>query len=74
MTATTSIGAMPAPAIAAMCDASARIAKMPPWTPGWSVLTRPESISGKPVRDSTVETGRPAAERAAAEPPVETRS
>ena len=33
---------------------------MPPWIRGWSVFTRPSSISGKPVTAATSVTGRPA--------------
>ncbi len=29
------------------------LAKMPPWTAGWRVLTLPPSISGNPVRSDT---------------------
>ena len=49
------------------CDRSAR---MPPWRRGWRVLTRPPSISGAPVTDSTVAWGMPASCRAAAVPPL----
>jgi hypothetical protein len=74
LTTTTSMGAMPALAMAAMWDASPRMARMPPWTAGWRVLTRPDSISGKPVSSSTRVTARPAPSRVEAEPPVETSS
>ena len=37
---------------------------------GWRVLTRPPSISGAPVTDSTVRCGMPAPARAAAVPPL----
>ena len=47
---------------------------MPPWTRGWSVFTRPSSISGKPVTAATSVTGRPASRSARAVPPVETSS
>ena len=41
---------------------------------GWSVLTRPSSISGDPVTAATSVTGSPASRRARAVPPVETSS
>src|SRR5687767_4341325 len=47
---------------------------MPPWIAGWSVLTRPSIISGKPVTSDTATTGRPASLRTRAVPPVETSS
>ena len=37
-------------ATAAPCSALPRMWRMPPWTLGCRVLTRPSSISGKPVR------------------------
>ena len=40
------IGAMPWASIAARCSALPRMARRPPWTPGWSVFTRPSIISG----------------------------
>src|SRR5437879_9629387 len=47
---------------------------MPPWIFGWSVLTRPSSISGKPVTSATSRTGTPASRKSLAVPPVETIS
>ncbi len=55
-------------------SASLRSARIPPWTRGWSVLTRPSSISGKPVTAATSVTGRPASRSARAVPPVDTSS
>ena len=55
-------------------SASRRSARMPPWIRGWSVLTRPSSISGKPVTAATSVTGRPASRSVRAVPPVETSS
>ncbi len=49
---------MPCASIAAWCSGLARTARSPPWTPGWSVLTRPSIISGKPVRSDTSSTGK----------------
>ena len=40
-------------------------------TLGWSVLTRPSIISGKPVKSETSMTGRPASLRVFAVPPVD---
>ena len=74
LTTTMSMGVMPAAEMADMCEASSRMARMPPWTAGWSVLTRPDSISGKPVKASTRVTWRPAASSVDADPPVETSS
>ena len=37
----------------ARCSGRSRRARMPPWTPGCSVLTRPSRISGAPVRSPT---------------------
>ena len=70
-TTSTSIGAMPALSMAAMWSADSRSASRPPCTAGCSVLTRPSSISGNPVTESTGVTATPAAARAAAEPPVD---
>ena len=41
---------------------------------GWSVLTRPSIISGKPVKSEMSRTSRPASRKARAVPPVETSS
>ena len=48
-TITRSIGLMPARLMSAMCFALPRTARMPAWILGWSVFTRPSSISGNPV-------------------------
>src|SRR5262245_12295137 len=47
---------------------------MPPCSAGWSVLTRPSIISGKPVMSDTPATGSPASVSARAVPPVDTSS
>ena len=47
---------------------------MPPWIAGWSVFTRPSSISGNPVTSATSRTARPAAASARAVPPVDRSS
>src|SRR5947199_909026 len=47
---------------------------MPPWTLGWRVLTRPSSISGKPVKSLISCTGRPFSRSSLAVPPVEMSS
>src|SRR6266566_4863845 len=44
---------------------------MPPWTLGWSVFTRPPSISGAPVKSCTWVTLMPSCASSAAVPPVE---
>src|ERR1700712_4467411 len=64
---------MPCASIAAMCSALSRRASRPPWTVGCSVLTRPSSISGKPVCAATSVTARPASASSRAVPPVESR-
>src|SRR6476620_2456091 len=63
--------AMPCSAIAAMCSGRSRRARRPPWIAGCRVLTRPSSISGKPVCAATSVTSRPASARSRAVPPVE---
>ena len=45
--------------------------RMPPWTRGCSVLTRPSRISGAPVKSLTSRTGTPASASACAVPPVD---
>src|ERR1035441_7568155 len=59
------------------CSSSARMwsgrslrARMPAWTAGCSVFTRPSSISGAPVTSLTWRTGRPASPMARAVLPV----
>src|SRR3954468_20018390 len=64
---------MPWRSIAAMCPALSRRASRPPWIVGCSVLTRPSSISGKPVCSATSVTSRPAVASSFAVPPVESR-
>src|SRR6478752_7392124 len=64
---------MPCASIAAMCSALSRRASSPPWIVGCSVLTRPSSISGKPVCSATSVTARPAPASSFAVPPVESR-
>ena len=44
---------MPCAPSAARCAGTSRRARMPPWTFGCSVFTRPSSISGKPVTSAT---------------------
>src|SRR5438093_2173527 len=51
-----------------------RSARSPAWILGWSVFTRPSSISGNPVTSSTGVTGRPAPASTFAVPPEETRA
>src|SRR6185503_7201896 len=63
---------MPALSSAAMCSRRSRRARMPPWIFGWSVLTRPSSISGKPVCADTSVTRTPSFSSSLAVPPVET--
>lgn len=46
--------------------------KIPPWTAGWSVLTRPPNISGAPVISETSFTLRPASRKDFAVPPLAT--
>src|SRR6185295_18336144 len=62
---------MPCCSIAAMCSTLSRRASRPPWIAGCSVLTRPSSISGKPVCAATSVTSRRASARSRAVPPVE---
>src|SRR5450755_1973642 len=65
---------MPWRSSAAMCSGRSRRARRPPWTVGCSVLTRPSSISGKPVCAATSVTARPAPARSFAVPPVESKA
>src|SRR5262245_4770341 len=58
----------------AWCSALSRIARMPPWMRGCNVLTRPSSISGKPVTSATSSTFNPASASDLRVPPVETSS
>src|ERR1044072_932130 len=61
-------------AMAAACSELSRTARIPPWTLGWSVFTRPSIISGKPVRPAPSRASSPASRKARAVPPVETSS
>src|SRR5262245_61702715 len=65
---------MPSARAAERSSGWSRRARMPPWTAGCRVLTRPSIISGKPVMSDTLVTARPASLRARAVPPVETIS
>src|SRR6516164_1495184 len=56
-----------------MWPTSSRRASRPPWIFGCSVLTRPSSISGKPVCEATSVTAMPASARSLAVPPVDNR-
>src|SRR5438552_823721 len=60
-------------ASAAMCAGRSRRASSPPCTFGCSVLTRPSSISGKPVSAAISVTARPAPSSSLAVPPVESK-
>src|SRR5262249_2691830 len=65
------MGSIPCSRIAATCAGTSRRPRSPPWIFGWSVFTRPSSISGKPVWSLTWRTGTPASARSFAVPPVE---
>jgi len=65
---------IPAPWSAATCAGSSRRASRPAWIFGCSVLTRPSSISGKPVYDETSVAAIPSLRRSFAVPPVDTSS
>src|SRR5690242_12171321 len=56
-----------------MWPTSSRRASSPPWIFGCSVLTRPSSISAKPVCAATSVTATPASASSFAVPPVERR-
>ena len=71
LTTSRSMVAMPCSFSAAMCSGRSRRANSPPWTLGCRVLTRPSSISGKPVSSATSVTGRPCSASSLAVPPVE---
>src|SRR5664280_3012115 len=62
---------MPCRSIAATCSGRSRRASKPPWIVGCSVLTRPSSISAKPVCSATSVTAMPAPASSLAVPPVE---
>src|SRR5215217_2461464 len=57
-----------------MWSGSSRSASRPAYSLGWSVLTRPPMISGKPVKSSIARTSRPASASSRAVPPVDTSS
>src|SRR5215469_8701616 len=69
-----SMGVMPWASMARMCSGLERMASRPPAILGCMVLTRPSSISGKPVTSLTSLTGMPALRIRRAVPPVEMSS
>src|SRR5579864_2877453 len=69
-----SMGRMPCSATAAWCAWFPRTCRMPPCTRGCSVLTRPSSISGKPVSSEMSFTGMLESRSSLAVPPVEKSS
>ena len=71
LTTSTSIVSMLCSCNAAICSGTSRRANKPPCTRGCRVLTRPSSISGKPVICATSVTGSPASASNLAVPPVE---
>src|SRR4051812_9669808 len=73
-TQTRSIGSMPCSFSVATCAGLSRTARTPAAIFGLIVLTRPSSISGKPVRSSIGRVSMPASARCLAVPPVETIS
>src|SRR5450830_369101 len=70
-TTSRSMVSMPCSLMAAICSGRSRRASRPPCTLGCRVLTRPSSISGKPVWSATSVTGRPASASSLAVPPVD---
>src|SRR6185312_1828456 len=66
-----SIGSIPCSFMERAWSGLSRRARMPPWTLGWSVFTRPSIISGKPVNSETSFTTTPFSLRSCAVPPVE---
>ena len=66
-----SMGSMPCCSMVFMCSGTSRRARMPAMSRGCMVLTRPSSISGKPVTSSTRVTGMPESLSSLAVPPVE---
>ena len=74
LTTTMSISGIPCSSTAFRCPALPRIARMPPAIKGCSVLTRPSSISGKPVSSDTSRTVSPCSRSRRAVPPVDTIS
>ena len=71
LTTSKSMVSMPWSCKACICAGISRRASKPPCTLGCKVLTRPSSISGKPVRSATSRTGKPCAASNWAVPPVE---
>src|SRR5665647_1554269 len=67
------MGETPFAAASLRSRSTERSNRMPPKSFGCSVFTRPPKTSGKPVTSATLVTGRPAAARCAAVPPVERR-
>src|SRR5437588_3248316 len=65
------MGKRPCDCMSALSLARSRRASRPPWILGWSVFTRPPSISGAPVSSCTCLTGTPSLPSSAAVPPVE---
>src|SRR5512134_151215 len=68
-TTTMSMGRIPWASIVRMCSRFPRRASSPPWIFGFSVFTRPSSISGKPVYSSISRTGTFFSRRSFAVPP-----
>ena len=71
---TSPIGSIPCSSRSAIWSGLLISARMPACNRGWSVLTRPPSISGEPVTSSTVVWGRPRRSAAAAVLPLATSS
>src|SRR5450756_304776 len=67
------MGETPFAAASLRSRSTERSNRMPPKSFGCSVFTRPPKTAGKPVTSATLVTGRPAAARCAAVPPVERR-
>src|SRR5660398_334997 len=65
------MGSIPSSWMASMCCRFARSAKMPAWTAGCRVFTRPSMISGKSVVSETRVIGMPTSWRCRAVPPVD---
>ena len=59
LTTTRSNASMPSSAICSRCSGFRVSARIPAWTRGCSVFTRPSRVSGKPVSSSTGVTGHP---------------
>ena len=59
------------PCVAIVAPSTCRRARMPPWIIGWSVLTRPSMISGKPVTDETSTAATSASTKVRWVPPVD---